>query len=467
MLGTSQKTGIVSPRDIPPELLEKYSRQGPRYTSYPTALQFNAEFDREAMREQWLNSDRGNPLSLYVHIPFCARRCLYCGCHTVIGARDDGKRRYVDALLDEMKTASSLLGEMRNVRQLAIGGGTPTSLPQAEMARLVDGMRQRFNFESGGERSIEIDPRSVDASYLDLLLELGFNRFSFGLQDLETEVMRMIGREQDEEHIGMLLGRLRSRGVTAINLDLIYGLPGQSPESFERTLSRVIDFAPARLAVFGYAHVPWLHPHQRALEKYQRPSPAERAVLFDIAYRKLLEAGYRHVGMDHFALPSDELVVALDAGRLSRNFMGYTTQRGLDLAAFGSSAISGVGNAYVQDAKDVEDYMARASAREMPWDRGLLMSSDDVIRRDLIIDMFCNFRIDITEFSRRHEIDFHSYFSRELQELESFERDGLLVVGHDGISLKTLGRFFVRNVCMVFDLYLEAQTGTSRFSQTV
>jgi len=464
---TVRTAQFVSPRDIPTNLLEKYSRQGPRYTSYPTALQFNENYDHDDMRSHWLSSDKCQPLSLYIHIPFCARRCLYCGCHTVIGAGVDQKHLYVDALLAEMKTSAVLLGEKRTVRQLALGGGTPTSLPQSEMTRLYEGMRELFNFEPDGERSIEIDPRSVDGAYLDLLLGLGFNRFSFGLQDLDANVMHIIGREQDETHIKMLLDRLRSHGAAAINLDLIYGLPGQTLESFDMTLSRVIELAPARLALFGYAHVPWLHAHQRALEKYPRPTPAERAALFDIGYLRLSEAGYRHVGMDHFALPEDELVKALDEGRLHRNFMGYTTQRGLDLAAFGASAISAVNGVYVQDTKNIQNYINRVNAGEMPWERGYILNSDDIVRRDLIMDLFCNFRIDIKKFAQKHALDFHSYFSREAEQLKYFERDGLLTVNADEIVLKPMGRFFVRNVCMLFDRYLDDESGQARFSQTV
>lgn len=373
---------------------------------------------------------------------------------------------YVDLVLAEAgRIRDTLLGPGRPLEQLALGGGTPTALPPALMSRLVEGISRAFSFHPEGERSVEVDPRRVDASYLDLLLDLGFNRFSLGVQDLDPDVQRLVNRVLDPAHLEGLLTHLRSRGMHAVNLDLIYGLPGQTPERFGRTLARVAALRPSRVAVFGYAHVPWVSPHQKALERYAMPTPDERMALFGQAWELLRQEGYVHLGMDHFALPEDELVRAHESRTLTRNFMGYTTRRGLDLAGLGVSAISSVGASYAQNVKEIPDY--RLGGGAPAWARGLLLSREDELRRDLILDLFCNFHLDLRRFETRWGIMFSSHFARELAALELLVQDGLVEVDGGELRVTGVGRFFIRNVCMVFDEYLSRGSREGRYSKTL
>jgi len=460
------KPEVVSPSRIPRQLLERYHRSGPRYTSYPTAPQFKAGFDAAVVRERWRSTNpAGGGLSLYVHVPFCRSRCLYCGCHTEVGRDRETAEKYADALLSEARHVASLLESPRPVRQVAIGGGTPVFLTQRQMRRLVEGLGSVFLFDPQREQSIEIDPRRVDRDYLETLLELGFSRFSFGVQDLDPEVQRKVRRIMPAERIQELLAHLRSSGIDAINIDLIYGLPGQTSRSFSRTIERVIELRPSRLALFGYAHVPWVSPHQRALEQYHLPTPEERMSIFGMAYEKLLEAGYAHVGMDHFARPDDELIRALETRSLTRNFMGYTTRRGLDLVGLGGSSISSVDGTYVQNCKGTEEYVSRAP--QGAWAKGLILTPEDELRRQLILDLFCNFHVHIPSLERRFGIDFHAHFAPEVAALTPLQTDGLLEVGADSISVTPLGRFFIRNICMCFDQYLPVSGAETRYSKTM
>jgi oxygen-independent coproporphyrinogen-3 oxidase len=451
-----------TPSTIPADLLEKYNRSGPRYTSYPTAPQFSEEFDVTEVTERWREADRSRGLSVYVHLPFCAHRCLYCACTTEIGHSVETRQGYVEDLARELDRVVELLGTGREIHQLALGGGTPTHLTPPQMSRLVAELRSRFVFPSGGERSLEIDPRHVDEEYLDLLLELGFNRFSFGVQDFDSCVQQKIRRETDPVKLSGLLEHTRRRGQSAINLDIMYGLPGQTEESFSRTIDKTLDLRPTRAAVFGYAHVPWVSPHQKALEKHQIPGPELRAALFGMAYDKLTDAGYVHVGMDHFALPEDELVKALRGYTLTRNFMGYTTRGGRDLVGVGASAISSVNTTYTQNLKTVADYRGRVSD---PWFKALLMSQEDVLRRELILQLFCNFRVDLKSLGERHGLDWGVHFSDELGALQGFREDEMLDVTNGVLEVTDLGRFFIRNICMTFDQYLAP--GKGRYSKTV
>jgi len=454
----------LSPRSVPRSLLDKYAANGPRYTSYPTAPQFKTEFDKSEIERLWAETNAsGGGLSLYLHVPFCKKRCLYCGCYTEIGHKREATDVYVEALLAEAKRLTSINSPSRPVMQLALGGGTPTFLSKERMASLVGGLREIYDFPISGERSIEIDPMSVDEEYLDLLLELGFNRMSFGLQDLNPEVQKAVGRVQSEEHIRGLLAHLRGRGFNAINLDLIYGLPLQTEKSFVETAEKIAEMRPSRVALFGYAHVPWVSPHQKALEKYPIPTAEERMRLFGLGFETLLAAGYRHVGMDHFALPEDELIAALDNRALTRNFMGYTTRRGLDLIGLGASSISGVGRTYAQNVKDSAAYAESAGAGV--WTKALVLSDEDVLRREIIVDLFCNFRFDKKNVSERFGIDFDERFAAELEALKPMADDGLVEFGADFVGTTPLGRFFIRNVCMVFDKYLAE--GKNLYSRTV
>lgn len=457
---------IVSERDVPQELLDKYTKSGPRYTSYPTAPQFKTEFDAEAIRQRWRDTNQpGRGLSLYCHIPFCTKRCLFCGCHLEVGNSRHKATDYVDDLLLEADSMGQLLDLSRPLRQVALGGGTPTFLTPDTMTHLVNGLKQRFNFAPDIEQSIEIDPLSVDEHYLDVLSGLGFNRFSFGVQDFDVDVQKSVGRVQNEEVIYRNVRHLQSLGHQAINLDFIYGLPLQTPESFAETIQKVIELRPSRLVMFGYAHVPWVSPHQKELEQYHLPTAEERVVLFATGAEMLVEAGYVQVGMDHFALPEDELVQALHSHTLNRNFMGYTTKRGLDLAGLGASSISSVGSTFTQNEKEVRAYMDKAAS--IPWIKGLLMTREDELRGEVILELMCNLYLNIPAIEAKHGVNFAQHFASELAELEPMVADGLLRVDSREINVSELGMFFIRNICMCFDEYLKKDGRPTGYSRTV
>ena len=453
----------LNPRDIPTDLLTKYDVRGPRYTSYPTAPQFRGEFDPAAVEDLWRNnsSDGNGKMALYVHVPFCSKRCLYCGCTTEIGKNREFQHAYVSGVLQEAATRAALLNQPRTVTQLALGGGTPAYLEPTEFQRLVQGLQNHFPFDTAGERSLEIDPRVMNTEYLDLLLTLKFNRFSFGIQDLEPAVQEMTGRRLSREKIADLVDFLHQRGVSSVNLDLMYGLPGQTPETLARTVTAVLKLQPSRIALFGYAHVPWISPHQKVLEKFGLPDAQARTELFGTAYDLLTAAGYLHIGMDHFALPADELAQALAHRSLTRNFMGYTTGKDLDLLGLGASAISSMSATYTQNIKTASEYLAAAPS--FTWNKSLILTREDLLRRDLIMELFCNFYMNIPRLEKRHSIQFHNHFSSEINRLEPFINDGLMHLTTDAITLTSLGRFFVRNICMTFDQYLK----TGKYSKTV
>ncbi|HES58573.1 MAG TPA: oxygen-independent coproporphyrinogen III oxidase [Firmicutes bacterium] len=462
----NRNAGGISPRQIPQELFDKYSKSGPRYTSYPTAPQFKTEFDSEEIRSRWQKSNEsGNGLSLYLHVPFCRKRCLYCGCHTEIGHREDVAKAYVNALLGEADRMVQLVDGGRPLMQLALGGGTPTFLGPDAMSTLVNGLKERFNFVAEGERSIEVDPRSVDLEYLDVLCGLGFNRFSFGVQDLNANVQKAIGRVCPEEVIAERLSHLRSKGHHALNIDLIYGLPLQTPDSFGETIERAIRLEPSRVALFGYAHVPWVSPHQQALERHGIPDANERMELFGIGFEKFTGAGYSLIGMDHFAREGDELVQALHNRSLTRNFMGYTTRRGLDLIGLGASSISSVGGTYTQNIKPVKEYLDQAG--EETWVKGLVMTAEDFLRGEVILELMCNCYVDIPAIEDKYQINFSEHFADALTELAELQADGLVEAAPQHIAITEMGRFFMRNISMPFDEYLKKETTTGRYSKTV
>ena len=457
---------------IPQHLLDKYVTRGPRYTSYPPASSFHESIDREKIAQTWRRSSRppAASLALYVHIPFCSRRCLYCGCHTSTGWDAARLEAYQQALIEETGLVSSLLAPERKVEQIALGGGTPNVFDDAMMTGLMETIRASFDVDDRCEISIELDPRTLEEERVDFLAAAGFNRFSLGVQDFDPVVQENVGRVQPEDKVRRLVDRFRKQGTRAINFDLIYGLPGQTLDSFEKTIGSVIDISPSRIAVFGYAHVPWMHAHQKALEAVGFPSAEERAALVEMTAEKLTHAGYIHIGLDHFAKKDDELAAAARERRLHRNFMGYTTIKGLRLAAMGASAISAIEDAYAQDNKDIDGYMKEILEHGViPWKRGFHLSRDDVIRRDLIMELFCNLHVDLDALERRHDIKAADYFSVELEKLAAMEKDGLLRVDRDAahIELTEVGRHFVRNACMVFDNYLAADAGKRVHSKTI
>lgn len=450
---------------VSPDLLAKYGTHGPRYTSYPTAPHFSEEVDRRRIAEEWRRADAD--LSLYLHVPFCQVRCTFCGCHVQITRRRERSGEHVDRLLAELDLAGELVDLRRPLRQLHLGGGTPNFLLPGEMERLVRGLETRTAPAADAERAIECDPRTLERDYAQLLLDLGFNRFSFGVQDLDTDVMSAVNRAQSLGDVEAVVAAVRSRGPVPVNFDLIYGLPRQTPSSWRKTLERALAMRPSRLAVYGYAHVPWLKRHQVALERHGLPTPRERADLEALARDVLLSAGYLEIGLDHYALPDDELAVARRDGTLHRNFMGYTTRRGLDMVAVGPSGISRVGRSFVQDHKDVATWGSKILAGSLPWERGLLLDEDDVVRGEVITELSCNGLARFSDFRERHGIDFVRTFSRELDALRALEADGLLTVGEEEIRLTPIGRYLVRNACMVFDAWLDRDAGGGpRYSST-
>jgi len=458
----------MSPNQVPKALLDKYQTSAPRYTSYPTAVQFTAAFDTAAARERWRAGNTGSPrdLSLYIHVPFCRQRCLYCGCHTRVGCSQETVDRYLSGVLEHLDRTLEVLDPTRPVEQVSFGGGTPTYLGMQQMADLVGALKSRLTFTAGGERAIEVDPRHVTEDYLDLLLSLGFNRFSFGIQDLDVSVQKAVKRELPFERIAAHMAHLHGKGMRAVNLDLIYGLPGQTVESFSATVDRIVTLRPTRIALFGYAHVPWVSPHQKELEGLPMPDAAQRMEIFGAAFERLLDAGFRHVGMDHFALPEDELISALESRTLSRNFMGYTTRRGLDLLALGASGISSVSRTYTQNEKEITPYVDMPGLK---WVKGLLLSDEDLLRREVILDLFCNFHLDVRAVERKFGIEFSSHFGPELTAMAPMADDGLVRIEPGALDVTDVGRFFVRNVAMVFDQYVKAEgpSGTGRYSKVI
>jgi oxygen-independent coproporphyrinogen-3 oxidase len=448
-------------------LRAKYDVRGPRYTSYPPANHFGP-VDLTELRRRWLLRNEGpdNQLSLYVHVPFCRSRCLFCGCHTYACADQTALATYVDALIAEIELVSHMVSPGRRLGQVALGGGTPTSLPIEQLARLLDAVEGQWRAESGAECSAEIDARTVTMEQLDFLLSRGFSRFSLGVQDLSPAVLRSVGRPQTGRQVREIVGHLRGRGCDQINFDLIYGLPGQDLDTAAETAQQVVELRPSRVALYSYAHVPWLRPHQKALEKYDLPSGELKVALFRRVADALLAAGYRAIGMDHFALPDDGLALAQDQGRLRRNFMGYTTGKGLDVLGVGASAISSMGSTYAQDYKELEDYLSAVGRGEWPIQRGFLLSPEDELRRELLQDLSCNFRADFAALSRLFGGDLLSHWERELEALKPLIDDELVEWQGQTLIVTDVGRLFVRNVCMVFDQYL-AQVQQQTYSRTV
>ena len=454
---------------FPITLLEKYSQPGPRYTSYPTAPYFTEGFGEKEWREELARSQVARrDVSLYVHIPFCDTLCYYCGCN-MVATRDYAKAsHYLDYLLREIDAIAELVGQDRIVRQLHWGGGTPTYLKPEDIARLAAHLRARFHFAPDIEAGCEVDPRDLTRDHIVALKAAGFNRLSLGVQDLDDAVQNAVNRVQPERVIRDALGWIREADFASVNIDLMVGLPKQSVESFARTLHQVIAMAPDRLAVFGYAHVPWLKKHQKLINESELPNFAVRMELQMLVHDKLAAAGYVYIGMDHFAKPGDELVKAQREKTLHRNFQGYSTHKDCDIVAFGASAISQTDDVYAQNAKRLADYQERIDAGVLPIERGLRITRDDKIRRDAITRIMCDMALDRAAFAKRWDIDFDAYFRDALYGLSALEQDGLVRVSDAQIAVTELGRIFLRNVAMCFDAYLDAaNAATPRYSRTV
>lgn len=446
-------------------LIEKYNYSGPRYTSYPTALEFHPEFT-ESQFEQACQQYPDRPLSLYVHIPFCHKLCYYCGCNKVITRHQEKAEPYLATLEKEIKQRAQWLGN-RTVTQLHWGGGTPTFLTHEQISRLMKTLRDHFQFSDDAEISIEIDPREIELTTLDHLRSEGFNRISIGVQDFNKEVQVLVNREQDEQFIFDLVNRAKALGFRSTNLDLIYGLPMQTPESFAQTLEQVLTLRPGRLSVFNYAHMPKLFAAQRKIKEDQLPSPKEKLTILQQSIVTLTGAGYQFIGMDHFALPDDELAVAQREGVLHRNFQGYTTQGDCDLLGMGVSAISMMGDAYAQNEKDLKAYYAAVDEREEALAKGVLLNRDDLIRREVIKSLICNFQLDIPALEAQWDLTFNAYFAEDLALLKVFIEDDLVRVSEQQIEVTLKGRLLIRNICMCFDTYLRSRARQQQFSRVI
>jgi oxygen-independent coproporphyrinogen-3 oxidase len=451
------------------DLIRRYDLAGPRYTSYPTAVQFHdgiGPFDLlHALRD---SAQAKRALSLYVHVPFCAHICYYCACNKVI-TKDRGRSApYLQRLLREMELISRHLDPGQVVEQLHLGGGTPTYLSHDELRQLMAGLRQNFNLldDDSGDYSIEIDPREADWATMGLLRDIGFNRVSLGVQDFDPAVQRAVNRLQSLEETRAILEAAHTLQFRSVNIDLIYGLPLQTAESFARTVEEVIALQPDRLSVFNYAHLPERFPPQRRISTEDLPSPGTKLEMLQRTIEQLTAAGYRYIGMDHFALPDDELAIAQEEGSLQRNFQGYTTHGHCDLIGLGVSSISQIGDLYCQNSSDINDYQNSLEAGQLATRRGLHCTNDDRIRRAVIQQLICHFRLDFAEIEERFNIDFRGYFNDLWPTLESVAGDGLIRLDARGIDVTAAGRLLVRSVCMLFDRYLPT-LNTQRFSRVI
>lgn len=451
-------------------LLGKYSRPGPRYTSYPTAPVFSPSFTSNDFRDE-IHRTNANPaappLSLYIHIPFCDTLCYFCGCNMMV-TRDRGKiGAYVDAVKREMDLLRPMIAESRVVSQLAWGGGTPTYLRPEEIRDLASATRRLFPFDPNIEAGVEIDPRDMTRDHVAALKEGGFNRISMGVQDFDPRVQEAINRFQPEDMTCEVLGWARDLGFTSVNLDLIYGLPFQTLETWERTLDRIIDINPDRIAVFNYAHVPWLKKHMSLIHAEDLPAPEEKLRMHVRTIEKLNAAGYRYVGMDHFAKPDNELAVAQRNGTLYRNFQGYTTHAGADLYGFGITSISQFDRMYAQNVRTLNEYYARLDAGEPATHVGYRLSDEDLLRRDAIMTLMCDFSIDKRRFEKQYGINFDAHFADAIARLREPAADGLVRLSDDRIDVVSTGILVIRNIAMAFDEYLPTQMAKPLFSSTV
>ncbi len=455
------------------ELLRRYDRPGPRYTSYPTAPQFSSAFGEAQLRAEAARSNEDpipRRLSLYLHIPYCTSPCFYCGCNRVI-TRDKGRGEvYLQRLQREIAQTAPLFDRDREVVQIHLGGGTPNFLAPGQLGELMESLDASFRLRKSGNRdfSIELDPRFIDASDVEALAFIGFNRASLGVQDFDPAVQAAVNRLQSVEQTLDIIRACRHHGMRSVNVDLIYGLPGQTLTGFEQTLDTVLDVRPDRLAIYGYAHLPELFRAQRQIDAALLPSAEDKLALLQLAIDMLSAAGYRHIGMDHFALPSDDLAIAQASNELQRNFMGYTTHAQTDLVGIGVSSISRIGDCYAQNPRDLPSWETATDAGRLPIWRGLTLSADDRLREDAIQQLMCHGEIDIEAIQQRHAIDFDVYFADALAALQPLQDDGLVLVGSRRIRATSRGRLLLRIIAMCFDAYLNSpQTAPARYSKAI
>ena len=450
------------------DLINRYNTSGPRYTSYPTALELHDGFDDKQYRQHIEKSNVAKgPLSLYFHIPFCDTVCFYCACNKIITKNRKHAEPYLQNLSQEVAMLGELFDSNRTVNQLHWGGGTPTFLSAEQMQHLMDTTREHFNLrdDDSGEYSIEVDPRETDDQTIAHLRQLGFNRISLGLQDFDPDVQKAVNRIQSQEQTFSVLQAARDEGFKSTNVDLIYGLPLQTIDTFSRTLDQVLEYLPERFSIFNYAHLPSRFKTQRQINEADMPDPAMKLEILKMAGKKLTDAGYVYIGMDHFALPDDELAVAQRQGKLYRNFQGYSTHSDCDLVGFGITSIGRVGDAYIQNVKDLDSYDALVGQGKLPVFKGVDLTDDDKLRRAVITALICHFNLDFKAIEKDFQINFKQYFADELARIQQMQTDGLLLLDEGHIQVLPAGRLLIRNICMVFDRYLQKKT--QQFSKVI
>lgn len=448
---------------------EKYSKAGPRYTSYPTAPIFNESFKEKELIQFFKNQDASRSLSLYIHIPFCRSACYFCGCNVIFTSKEDKKIRYIEYLKKELALLKEHLDTSRVVTQMHFGGGTPTFLSAQQLNEVIGLIKGTFpNFSEDAEISCEVDPRYFTKEHMDVLKNDGCNRLSFGVQDINEQVQKEIHRIQPFETTQNVMQIARDAGITSVNIDLIYGLPYQTKETFKETLKKVITLNPDRLAVFNYAHVPWLMKTMRKFDETTFAAPSEKLEILKDSIEFFTTNGYKMVGMDHFAKPEDELFKAIEKGELHRNFQGYTTKGGADLIGIGVTSIGNGIDYYVQNFKDLKEYEEAIDSGHLPVFKGYALSLDDQIRQAVIMELMSNFSLNIPRIEEQFSIDFNDYFKDDLKELDEFIKAGLVSITHDKIMVSQTGTMLIRNICMPFDAYLkQVPENKRRFSKTI
>jgi oxygen-independent coproporphyrinogen-3 oxidase len=453
-----------------PELIRRYDGRGPRYTSYPTALQFDEQYTAADYEQAALHSNAsGLPLSLYVHIPFCHTLCYYCGCNKIITRNQARVAHYLDILYREIDLQAALFDSSRKVEQLHFGGGTPTYLDSRQLADLMHKLDAAFGFDTGDEHefSIEVDPRTADGERIAELADLGFNRLSLGVQDFDATVQEAVNRVQSTQEVQSLVDAARASNFRSISFDLIYGLPYQSIDSFERTLDQVIAMRPDRMAVYNYAHLPERFKGQRMIDSSKIPSPDTKLRILQRTIEKLTEAGYCYIGMDHFALPGDDLVIARGDGTLQRNFQGYSTHRHCDLIGLGVSSIGDIGSTFAQNVTTTMQYEALVEAGKLPVGKGIAVDEDDRRRAAAIQALMCYDELRFDAFNEQFDLEFQSYFAAELERLQPLADDGLITIDSERIAITARGRLLLRNIAMVFDRHVVEAANNQRFSRAI
>lgn len=452
------------------ELIKKYDRPGPRYTSYPTAPHFTDSFTSEKYLDEIIrtNNETNPPdLSLYYHLPFCDTLCYFCGCNMIITRNRDRIKEYIKYLKNEIDLLRTFIVPNRKVAQLHWGGGTPTHLDPDEITDLISYINKSFDFKANAEEGCEIDPRGLTKEHLEALRHGGFNRISMGVQDFNEKVQIAVNRVQPEDMTRQVVSWIRDLGYHSINLDLIYGLPFQSAETFAKTVDATIDISPDRIAVFNYAHVPWMKKHMALIKPEDLPTPEEKLQILKMTIEKLTNAGYVFIGMDHFAKPNDELAIALREKKLYRNFQGYSTHAGADLYSMGITGISQIGKSYAQNVKKEKEYFEALSNETFPIERGVYLTDDDLLRRHVITKVMCDFELDFGSVDKKFGIEFEKYFGKGLEGMVEFIADGLVEIKNRKLTVTEMGRLLIRNIAMNFDGYIERKEDNARYSRTV